>query len=82
MPSERASKFTARRPYTCHLPEIEMAARAPDGSNCSYEVMKARHKEAYGYLTRALQIDEAGEGTWVQIVYTNAAKTVSSLVGL
>jgi spastin len=39
-----------------------MAARAPDGSNCSYEVMKARHKEAYGYLTRALQIDEAGEG--------------------
>ena len=39
-----------------------MAVRAPHGSSYSYEKMKARHKEAYGYLTRALQIDEAGHG--------------------
>jgi hypothetical protein len=38
-----------------------MAVRAPPGSS-SYEKMKARHKEAYGYLSRALQIDEAGVG--------------------
>ena len=41
-----------------------MAVRAPHGSNYSYEKMKARHKEAYGYLSRALQIDEAGVGEW------------------
>lgn len=41
-----------------------MAVRAPHGSNYSYEKMKSRHKEAYGYLSRALQIDEAGVGEW------------------
>ena len=40
----------------------EMAVRAPHGSSYSYEKMKARHKEAYGYLSRALQIDESGVG--------------------
>ena len=39
-----------------------MAARAPRSSNYSYERMKARHKEAYSYLSKALQIDEEGVG--------------------
>lgn len=39
-----------------------MAVRAPHGSAFTYDKMKARHKEAYGYLSRALQIDESGIG--------------------
>ena len=39
----------------------EMAVQ-PRGAHSSYDRLRARHKQAYSYLSKALQIDEAGVG--------------------
>ena len=40
-----------------------MAATAkPRPSGSGYDILKARHKQAYVYLSRALEIDESGVG--------------------
>lgn len=40
-----------------------MAATAkPRPSGSGYEMLKARHKQAYAYLNKALEIDESGVG--------------------